>query len=207
MVKFSRRMSISSWKTAQLSYPTELRVYASNDTAKGWTWVAIRKPRFVNADSAKTLTAGIDLGGNYQYVRFDVLATGNNGSVAPAGGSAYPFFYISEFGVYKAAYDPDNSPYSAVPEEDGKALGDALTAARTEIVSDKATQQTVDQLQTAYDKFLESYADPQLAIDAVAEAQTLLDSARVGEGMAEVTQKAYDDLKSLSPKPTARSRK
>ena len=196
MVKFSRRMTVSTWKTAQLSYPTELRVYASNDTAKGWTWVGDTKASFVNADSAKTLTAGIDLGGNYQYVRFDVTATGNNGSVAPAGGNAYPFFYISEFGVYKAAYDPDNSPYSAVPEADGKALGDALTAARTEIVSDKATQQTVDQLQTAYDKFLESYADPQLAIDAVAEAQTLLDSARVGEGMAEVTQKAYDDLKS-----------
>ena len=133
VVKYSRRMSVSNWKTAQLSYPTDLRVYASNDTANGWTWVGDTKASFVNADSAKTLTAAIELGGSYQYVRFDVIATGNNGSVAPAGGSAYPFFYISEFGVYEATYDPANSPYESVPEADGQALADALADARKEI--------------------------------------------------------------------------
>ena len=200
-VKYSRRMSTDGWKTGQLSYPTKLRVYVANDTttANGdWTWAGDMTPAFVTADS--TLAGTIEFGGDYQYVRFDVMETGNNGSVTSstiAGAKAYPFFYISELGIYEATYDAANSPYSQVPEADGKALADALKAARPEILDEKATQPTIDALQSAYDKFCESYADPQLARDAYDKAQTLLDSAVVGEELGQVSQVAYDNLKSV----------
>ena len=200
-VKYSRRMSVDSWKTGQLSYPTKMRVYAANDTTTAtgdWTWVGDMTPAFVAEDS--TLAGSIDLGGNYQYVRFDVIATGNNGSVTSStipGAKAYPFFYMSELGIYEATYDAANSPFSQVPEADGKALEDALKAARPEILEEKATQPTIDALQSAYDKFCESYADPQLARDAYDKAQTMLDSAVVGKELGQVSQEAYDNLKSV----------
>ena len=200
-VKYSRRMSVDGWQTGQLSYPTKMRVYAANDTttANGnWTWVGDMTANFVNEDS--TLAGSIDLGGDYRYVRFDVIATGNNGSVTSStipGAKAYPFFYISELGIYEATYDAANSPFSQVPEADGKALEDALKAARPEILEEKATQPTIDALQSAYDKFCESYADPQLARDAYDKAQTMLDSAVVGKELGQVSQEAYDNLKSV----------
>ena len=143
--------------------------------------------RLANDTMDNTWVASTDLGGDaYRYVRFDVVATGNNSTVAPEGGEAYPFFYISELGVYEATYDAGNSPYSSVPEADGEALAAAINAARPEVVAQQATQPTLDQLKSAYNRFLESYADPQLAREALAESQTMLDSAVVGEGLAEV---------------------
>ena len=202
-VKFSRRMSIDAWKTNQLSFPTKMRVYVANDTTQAtgqWTWIGDMNANFVNEDSAMTLVGSVDFGSAYRYVRFDVVATGNNGSVTSStipNAKAYPFFYISELGVYEATYDPNNSPYSQVPEADGKALGEALKDARPEILAEKATQPTIDNLQSAYDKFCESYADPQLARDAYDEAKMVLDSAIVGTELGQVTQEAYDNLKNV----------
>ena len=199
-VKYSRRMSADAWKTGQLSYPTKLRVYVANDTTTAtgnWTWVGDITPEFVTADT--TLAGTIEFGGNYQFVRFDVTATGNNATVTSntiAGAKGYPYFYMSELGIYEATYDAANSPYSQVPEADGAALKTALDAARPEILAEKATQPTIDKLQSAYDKFCESYADPQLARDAYDEAKMVLDSAIVGTGLGQVTQETYDNLKS-----------
>lgn len=200
-VKYSRRMSVDGWQTGQLAYPTKLRVYVANDTTTAtgsWTWVGDMSPAFVTTDS--TLMGSIDFGGNYQYVRFDVLENAGNNKVTSstiAGAKAYPFFYISELGIYEATYDAANSPYSQVPEADGTALKDALADARPEILAEKATQPTIDNLQTAYDKFCETYADPQLARDAYDEAKMVLDSAIVGTELGQVTQAAYDNLKSV----------
>ena len=194
-VKFSNRYD----GYVRNSYPTQIRVYASNDTTTatgGWTWVGEMTTQLVSDTARNAWVASTDFGGtNYRYVRLDVTATGDNGSVAPSGGQAFPYFYISELGIYEAAYDAANSPFESVPEEDGQALADALQKARPEILSEKATQTTVDQLQAAYDKFIESYADPQIARNAIAEAQTMLDSAVVGTKLAEVTQEAYDALR------------
>lgn len=200
-VKYSRRMSVDGWQTGQLAYPTKLRVYVATDTTTAtgnWTWVGDMSPAFVTADS--TLMGSIDFGGNYRYVRFDVLENAGNNKVTSstiAGAKAYPFFYISELGIYEATYDAANSPYSQVPEGDGTALKDALADARPEILAEKATQPTIDNLQSAYDKFCESYADPQLARDAYDEAKMVLDSAIVGTGLGQVTQEAYDNLKNV----------
>lgn len=200
-VKYSRRMSADAWKTGQLSYPTKLRVYVANDTTTAtgdWTWVGDITPEFVTADT--TMAGTIEFGGNYQFVRFDVTATGNNATVTSntiAGAKGYPYFYMSELGIYEATYDAANSPYSQVPEADGAALKTALDAARPEILAEKATQPTIDNLQSAYDKFCESYADPQLARDAYDEAKMVLDSAIVGTELGQVTQEAYNNLKSV----------
>ena len=199
-VKFSNRIDGAVRK----SYPKKFRVYACNDAkvaadtvadGASWKWVGDMSATLANDTIADTWVASIDLGDAYQFVRLDVIETGNNSTIAPSGGSAYPFFYISELGIYEATYDPANSPYESVPEADGQALADALADARKEIEVEKATQPTIDQLQSAYDKFLESYADPQVAIDAIAEAQEMLDSAEVGTGLGQVTQAPYDALK------------
>ena len=199
-VKFSNRID----GAARNEHPTKFRVYVCNDAkvaadtvapGASWTWVGDVVPTLANDTIADTWVASIDFDGDYQYIRLDVIETANNKSIAPAGGNSYPFFYMSELGIYEATYDPENSPYESVPEADGKALGDALADARKEIEVEKATQPTIDQLQSAYDKFLESYADPQVAIDAIAEAQEMLDSAEVGTGLGQVQQAPYDALK------------
>ena len=201
-VKFSNRIDGGS----RNSYPTQFRVYACNDAqvaadtvadGASWEWVGDMSASLANDTIDETWVASTDFGGkSFRYVRLDVIATGDGATIAPSGGGqAYPYFYISELGIYEATYDPAKSPFSSVPEADGEALTTALHAARQEVIAEKATQPTIDQLQSAYDKFLKSYADPQLARDALAEAQTMLDSARVGTGLAEVTQAAYDALK------------
>ena len=210
-VKFSNRIDGNS----RNEYPTQFRVYACNDAviaadtvqSGSWKWVGDMTARLANDTMDNTWVASTDLGGDaYRYVRFDVVATGNNSTVAPEGGEAYPFFYISELGVYEATYDADNSPYSSVPEADGEALAAAINAARPEVVAQQATQPTLDQLKSAYNRFLENYADPQLARDALAESQTMLDSAVVGEGLAEVSQEAYDRLKEAIAENAAKIR-
>ena len=143
-VKFSNRIDGNS----RNEYPTQFRVYACNDAviaadtvqSGSWKWVGDMTARLANDTMDNTWVAFTDLGGDaYRYVRFDVVATGNNSTVAPEGGEAYPFFYISELGVYEATYDADNSPYSSVPEADGEALAAAINAARPEVVAQQAT--------------------------------------------------------------------
>lgn len=196
-VKYSRRMSSSSdsWKTQNPSYPTKLAVYASNDTAAAWKYIGTIAPTFVTADS--TLMASINLYDNYQYLRFDVVATGNNATVTSSsieGAKPYPFFYVSEFGVYKGTYNEASSLYEQVPEADAAALEAALINAANQINEDNVTEEGIEQLQSAYDKFTETCPDPQIAKDALASAQTLADSALVGNLPGYVSQETMDAL-------------
>lgn len=199
-LKYSRRMSSSSdsWKTQNPFYPTKIAVYATNDTTAAtgaWTYIGTVSPKFVTADS--TMMASVDLYDNYQYLRFDVVATGGSGGTianSAEGSKAFPYFYVSELGVYKGTYNQEASLYEQVPEEDANALHTALVNAASQIGADAVTEEGIEQLQTAYDKFMETCPDPQIAKDALASAQTLADSALVGDQPGYVSQETLDAL-------------
>lgn len=199
-LKYSRRMSSSSdsWKTQNPFYPTKIAVYATNDTTAAtgaWTYIGTVSPKFVTADS--TMMASVDLYDNYQYLRFDVVATGGSGGTianSAEGSKAFPYFYVSELGVYKGTYNQEASLYEQVPETDANALHTALVNAASQIDADAVTEEGIEQLQTAYDKFMETCPDPQIAKDALASAQTLADSALVGDQPGYVSQETLDAL-------------
>lgn len=199
-LKYSRRMSSSSdsWKTQNPFYPTKIAVYATNDTTAAtgaWTYIGTVSPKFVTADS--TMMASVDLYDNYQYLRFDVVATGGSGGTianSAEGSKAFPYFYVSELGVYKGTYNQEASLYEQVPEADANALHTALVNAASQIGADAVTEEGIEQLQTAYDKFMETCPDPQIAKDALASAQTLADSALVGDQPGYVSQETLDAL-------------
>lgn len=198
-VKYSRRISstATNWKTNNVSYPTQMAVYASNDTTKAWTYIGTVTPKYAVQDS--TLMASVNLYNDYQYIRFDVVATGNNATVASStieGAKAYPYFYVSEFGVYKGTYNSEKSVFSQVPEDVASAMQTALQNAAAQIDADAITEDGINQLQDAYDKFVETCPDPQIAKDALAAAQTLADSALVGDKPGYVSQQTLDALKS-----------
>lgn len=198
-VKYSRRISstATNWKTNNVSYPTQMAVYASNDTTKAWTYIGTVTPKYAVQDS--TLMASVNLYNDYQYIRFDVVATGNNATVASStieGAKAYPYFYVSEFGVYKGTYNSKKSVFSQVPEDVASAMQTALQNAAAQIDADAITEDGINQLQDAYDKFVETCPDPQIAKDALAAAQTLADSALVGDQPGYVSQQTLDALKS-----------
>lgn len=199
-VKYSRRMSSTSdsWKTSYPYYPTELAVYASNDTTQAWNYIGTISPEFVTEDS--TLMASVDLYDDYQYLRFDVVATKGNATIANSSiedAGAYPYFYVSEFGVYKGTYNASSSLFEQVPAADQEALKEALTNAASQINNQAITEEGISQLQSAYDKFVETCPDPQIAKDALSEAQTLADSAKVGTEPGYVSQETLDALKSV----------
>lgn len=198
-LKYSRRISstATNWKTNNVSYPTKMAVYASNDTTKAWTYIGTVTPKYAVQDS--TLMASVNLYNDYQYLRFDVVATGNNASIASnsiEGAKAYPYFYVSEFGVYKGTYNSEKSVFSQVPENVASAMQTALQNAAAQIDADAITEDGINQLQDAYDKFVETCPDPQIAKDALAAAQTLADSALVGDQPGYVSQQTLDALKS-----------
>lgn len=198
-LKYSRRISstATNWKTNNVSYPTQMAVYASNDTTKAWTYIGTVTPKYAVQDS--TLMASVNLYNDYQYLRFDVVATGNNASIASnsiEGAKAYPYFYVSEFGVYKGTYNSEKSVFSQVPDDVASAMQTALQNAAAQIDADAITEEGINQLQDAYDKFVETCPDPQIAKDALAEAQTLADSALVGDQPGYVSQQTLDALKS-----------
>lgn len=163
--------------------PTQLAIYATNDTTGTWTFVKNVAVNYTIGNPDTTaITTGIELGAPYQYVRMDVLANANNQNV-----NGLPFFYLSELAAYEATYDAANSPLSKVPEAITTALVTNLKAAATEVAANKATQPTIDALQKAYDDFVANYPDPQVAKDALAALKVYVDGAAAGDGVGYTT--------------------
>ena len=113
----------------------------------------------------------------YKNFRLEVVSRANG---AGADGNGNRFFYGSEFRVYKGAYDEVNSLNASVPKADIDALNAAIAKLNTEVKAEKATKESIEALQKAYDQFLKNYPEPKRVTDALAEAQKLSTSSVEG---------------------------
>ena len=122
-------------------------------------------------------TAYFKIPEGYKNFRLEVVSRANG---AGADGNGNRFFYGSEFRVYKGAYDEVNSLNASVPKADIDALNAAIAKLNTEVKAEKATKESIEALQKAYDQFLKNYPEPKRVTDALAEAQKLSTSSVEG---------------------------
>ena len=125
---------------------------------------------------------GVALKEPVKYIRMAVKTRVNDSNVA----NGNKFFHGSEFRLYKAVANMEESLISAVPEDVLKELQDALAVANDEIADGAATAATIERLQAAYDKFLEHYPTPERLTNVIDQAKQLIDGideSAEGEGM------------------------
>ena len=151
---------------------------------QGWDSLAISTFTYPYAikvgDATKNNYAGtayFKIPEGYKNFRLEVVSRANG---AGADGNGNRFFYGSEFRVYKGAYDEVNSLNASVPKADIDALNAAIAKLNTEVKAEKATKESIEALQKAYDQFLKNYPEPKRVTDALAEAQKLSTSSVEG---------------------------
>ena len=145
---------------------------------QGWDSLAVSTFNYPYAikvgEATKNNYAGVayfKVPAGYKNFRLEVVSRANG---AGADGNGNRFFYGSEFRVYKGAYDEVNSLNASVPKADIDAK------LNTEVKAEKATKESIEALQKAYDQFLKNYPEPKRVTDALAEAQKLSTSSVEG---------------------------
>ena len=148
---------------------------------QGWDSLAVSTFNYPYAikvgEATKNNYAGVayfKVPAGYKNFRLEVVSRANG---AGADGNGNRFFYGSEFRVYKGAYDEVNSLNASVPKADIDALNAAIAKLNTEVKAEKATKESIEALQKAYDQFLKNYPEPKRVTDALAEAQKLSTSS------------------------------
>ena len=182
-IKYAQRHNVSDGS------PVKVHVYASNDTTGGqWadqgymTCEYNLNVEYANANGEtfnKSNFAGIAskvMNDAYKYIRLEVEGTKRNSKT-----NGNLFWYWSEFRIYKAAYDKNNSLIEAVPTEVKEALLAEMDKAKAAIDAKKATTETIESLQAAFDKFMESYPDPDIINNLISEAEGQANNAFVEE--------------------------
>ena len=151
---------------------------------QGWDSLAVSTFNYPYAikvgEATKNNYAGVayfKVPAGYKNFRLEVVSRANG---AGADGNGNRFFYGSEFRVYKGAYDEVNSLNASVPKADIDALNAAISKLNTEVKAEKATKESIEALQKAYDQFLKNYPEPKRVTDALAEAQKLSTSSVEG---------------------------
>lgn len=187
-------------------YPVKLEVYACNDTTDNAAWVRQGYITTNYVDSLVYNAGGTDrtyqnivgygsiaFDQPYRYVRFDVLTTGNN--AAKVNGA--PFFCMSMFQIYEATYVPEESLIEEVDADVRARFEAALNAANTALAANAATRKIIDELNAAYELFVENYPHPAEALAALNEAKAQLENAAVGEAPGYFPQSALDALSAV----------
>ena len=155
-------------------------------TNEGWDSLAVANFTYpyditVN-DATKKNAAGyafFSVPAGYKNFRLEVVTRVNNSD--KPNGNAY--FHASEFRVYEGKFDQVNSLIASVPTADVDALKAAIAKLNTEVKAEKATKESIDALQAAYDQFLKNYPEPKRVTDALAEAQKLSKASVEGEAV------------------------
>lgn len=122
-------------------------------------------PEAETESANRTGILAVNLDKEYQYLRLE-------------GRSHGIFWHMAELRLYEGAeYDAANSPYEQIDAEIREAFEAARAAAEPELESGKATQETIDKLQTALDNFLEVYPDTMKLVEALDKAKAMVDGA------------------------------
>lgn len=212
IVKITKRVNVSSQNDSYIqNAPSLVRVYATNDTtgfAAGdyskWVdmgLVNISYPyKLAIADGADSLAnrtglagVGFPEGQSYRYIRMDVIKRGNSGDLAASAWKAR-FFNLSEIRFYDAQYDAAAALNEAVPADVMKAFTDAMAIAKDALIDKAATQEIIDNLQTAYDNYLANYPDVAPLKAALTEAKAQGNAAVEGSDMGYFQAGAKQEL-------------
>ena len=181
-VKMAKRMNMQE-------YPMQLAIFGANEMAETdadtkWellgfsnvTW-DITNPTVSNeAQAAKAIgTAGITFEGSYKYFKFAATKTEYriDNKLTDRG-----YIALSELQVYPGTEDAENSTIKFVSAETRKNMETQLAGAKAELAAKKATQAQIDNLQAAYDKFVEELPVPSLLTDAIAAAKKAKNDAK-----------------------------
>lgn len=171
-------------------YPMQFAIYGTNEMAETdadtkWellgfsnvTW-DITNPNVTNEEqAAKAIgTAGITFEGSYKYFKFAATQTEYN--IKDKRSNTRGYFALSELQVYPGTEDAENSTIKFVSAETRKNMETQLTGAKAELDAKKATQAQIDNLQAAYDKFVEELPVPSLLTDAIAAAKKAKNDAK-----------------------------
>lgn len=120
-------------------------------------------------------TAGITFEGSYKYFKFAATKTDYN---IEDHRTNRGYFTLSELQVYPGTEDAENSTIKFVSAETRKNMETQLAGAKAELDAKKATQAQIDNLQAAYDKFVEELPVPSLLTDAIAAAKKAKNDAK-----------------------------
>lgn len=181
-VKMAKRMNMQE-------YPMQLAIFGANEMAETdadtkWellgfsnvTW-DITNPNVTNeTQAAKAIgTAGITFEGSYKYFKFAATKTEYriDNKLTDRG-----YIALSELQVYPGTEDAENSTIKFVSAETRKNMETQLAGAKAELDAKKATQAQIDNLQAAYDKFVEELPVPSLLTDAIAAAKKAKNDAK-----------------------------
>lgn len=104
------------------------------------------------------------------------------------------FYAMSEFRVHRVSIDYANSLLNAVPMEIIERLQAAIEKAKKEVDEGVATQETYEELLSAYNDFLDHFPDPTRITDAVEAAKELTSAAVEGSGLGYYDDGAIADL-------------
>ncbi len=166
-----KKQGWDSLSVATFSYPYDIEVSgATKKNAAGYAYFKVPE--------------------GYKNFRLEVVTRVDNSD--KPNGNAY--FHGSEFRVYQGKFDGVNSLISSVPETDVKALTDAIAKLKEEVKAEKATQESIDALQKAYEQFLKNYPEPKRVTDALAEAEKLSNSSVEGDQVGYYKQGAKAKL-------------
>ena len=165
---------------------------------QGWDSLAVSTFNYPYAikvgEATKNNYAGVayfKVPAGYKNFRLEVVSRANG---AGADGNGNRFFFGSEFRVYQGKFDEVNSLIASVPKADVDALNAAIAKLKEEVKAEKATQESIDALQKAYEQFLKNYPEPKRVTDALAEAEKLSKSSVEGDQVGYYKQGAKAKL-------------
>ena len=193
-VKMWPRRNNNSLKTNNL--PGNVNVYATNtpDNEDSWTEIGtynnvLAYPYIsTSSDGTESATSGnavallrTNFGETaYQYVRLEVTTRYGSSTDFKEASLSNANFNMGEIRVFESWYDADKSGNSAVPAGVLQEFLDAMDAAKTELATESATQETIDRLTAAYAAYLNELPDPALIRTDIAEAKAQLAGSEEG---------------------------
>ena len=104
------------------------------------------------------------------------------------------YMCVGELAMRGTEINQEISLINAVPADVRKALEDAMAKAKEELAAEAATDETIAELQKAYDNFLDNFPEPQVLKDLLEDAQGWLDEAPIGDEVGYFPDGATTDL-------------
>lgn len=202
-VSGSLQFKVAKRSTNRL-YPEKVNVYGCNDVdttnpdVAEWTLLAsdviVDWGTYVDGSYPGVGYASVVFDGSYRYFKYELSK--NNLDVD--AGEGY-MMALAEFQVYQGVeVDEARSGLSQVSEAIRTEMEKQLEAAKAELDTESATDETIAALQAAYDNFVTELPVPSLISEAVTEAQTAANNANnnglIGETLGHYSQAAYDAL-------------
>ena len=107
------------------------------------------------------------------------------------------FMCLGEIALHGTEFDESISLINGVPADVRKALEDAIAKAQEEVDAKNATTETIALLKEAYNNFLDKFPVPEQLLKAIADAQTWVEEAPVGNEVGNFPEGATADLEKV----------